>query len=207
MKTDLFQFCGYTCVFQICCHIEYSTFTTSSFRIWVGAHVFAWLRSSYLIFMLLLQGPYFIECSRSVLLIIETQTTHGYLQELKLKKKKKIQFLRGTNHILSSQCLMWLVASGYCIKYKISPSSPKAILNSITLDNCLTIFLNTLVHSNSVYSANQVCRTSNYHFSKSLVVRFLFFFSFPAVIFFSQPCHEVVGSYFPYQIFNSGPWQ
>ena len=34
MKTDLFQSCGHWCVFQICCHIEYSTSTASSFRIW-----------------------------------------------------------------------------------------------------------------------------------------------------------------------------
>ena len=34
MKTDLFQSCGYCWVFQICWHIECSTFTASSFRIW-----------------------------------------------------------------------------------------------------------------------------------------------------------------------------
>ena len=34
MKTDLFQSCGHGCVFQICWHIECSTFTASSFRIW-----------------------------------------------------------------------------------------------------------------------------------------------------------------------------
>ena len=34
MKTDLFQSYGHCCVFQICWHIEYSTFTASSFRIW-----------------------------------------------------------------------------------------------------------------------------------------------------------------------------
>ena len=34
MKTDLFQFCGHCWVFQICWHIECSTFTKSSFRIW-----------------------------------------------------------------------------------------------------------------------------------------------------------------------------
>ena len=33
MKTDLFQSCGHCWVFQICWHIEYSTFTASSFRI------------------------------------------------------------------------------------------------------------------------------------------------------------------------------
>ena len=34
MKTDLFQFRGHCWVFQICWHIECSTFTASSFRIW-----------------------------------------------------------------------------------------------------------------------------------------------------------------------------
>ena len=34
MKTDLFQSCGHCWVFQICWHIECSTFTASSLRIW-----------------------------------------------------------------------------------------------------------------------------------------------------------------------------
>ena len=34
MKTDLFQSCGHCWVFQICWHIECSTITASSFRIW-----------------------------------------------------------------------------------------------------------------------------------------------------------------------------
>ena len=34
MKTDLFQSCGHCWVFQICWHIECSTFTPSSFGIW-----------------------------------------------------------------------------------------------------------------------------------------------------------------------------
>ena len=34
MKTDIFQSCGHCWVFQICCHIEFNTFTASSFRIW-----------------------------------------------------------------------------------------------------------------------------------------------------------------------------
>ena len=34
MKTDLFQSCGHCWVFQICWHIECSTFTASSFGIW-----------------------------------------------------------------------------------------------------------------------------------------------------------------------------
>ena len=33
-KTDFFQSCGLCWVFQICWHIECSTFTASSFRIW-----------------------------------------------------------------------------------------------------------------------------------------------------------------------------
>ena len=34
MKTDLFQSCGHCWVFQICWHIECSTFSASSCRIW-----------------------------------------------------------------------------------------------------------------------------------------------------------------------------
>ena len=34
MKTDVFQSCGHCWVFQICWHIECSTFTASSFRLW-----------------------------------------------------------------------------------------------------------------------------------------------------------------------------
>ena len=34
MKTDLFHSCGHCWVFQICWHIECSTYTASSFRIW-----------------------------------------------------------------------------------------------------------------------------------------------------------------------------
>ena len=34
MKTDLFQSCGHCWLFQICWHIECSTFMASSFRIW-----------------------------------------------------------------------------------------------------------------------------------------------------------------------------
>ena len=34
MKTDLFQSCGHCWVFQMCWHMECSTFTASSFRIW-----------------------------------------------------------------------------------------------------------------------------------------------------------------------------
>ena len=34
IKTDLFQSCAYCWVFEIYWHIEYSTFTASSFRIW-----------------------------------------------------------------------------------------------------------------------------------------------------------------------------
>ena len=42
MKTDLFQSCVHCWVFQICWHIECSTFTASSFRIWNSS---AWIPS------------------------------------------------------------------------------------------------------------------------------------------------------------------
>ena len=34
MKTDLFQSCGHCWIFQVCWHVECSTLTASSFRIW-----------------------------------------------------------------------------------------------------------------------------------------------------------------------------
>ena len=37
MKTDRFQSCGHCWVFQICWHIECSTFTASSFGIWYSS--------------------------------------------------------------------------------------------------------------------------------------------------------------------------
>ena len=40
MKTDLFQSCGHCWVFHICWHIECSTFTASSFRIWNSSTIY-----------------------------------------------------------------------------------------------------------------------------------------------------------------------
>ena len=37
MKIDLFKSCGHSWFFQICWHIECSTFTASSFRIWISS--------------------------------------------------------------------------------------------------------------------------------------------------------------------------
>ena len=39
MKSDLFQSCGHCWVFQICWHIECSTFTASSLRIWNSSSI------------------------------------------------------------------------------------------------------------------------------------------------------------------------
>ena len=45
MKTDLFQSCGHCWVFLICWHIECSTFTVSSFRIWNSITSTSFVRS------------------------------------------------------------------------------------------------------------------------------------------------------------------
>ena len=42
MKTELFQCCGHCCVFEICWHIECSTFTASAFRIWNSSTGIPW---------------------------------------------------------------------------------------------------------------------------------------------------------------------
>ena len=57
MKTDLFQSCGHCWIFQICWHIDCSTFIVSSFRIWnssPGIPVVFEVASKYCILDLLL---------------------------------------------------------------------------------------------------------------------------------------------------------
>ena len=54
MKTDLFQSCGHCWVFQICWHIECSTLTASSFRIWNSSTRNLWNWSYYNV-----ENPYF----------------------------------------------------------------------------------------------------------------------------------------------------
>ena len=51
-KTDVFQSCGLCWVIQMCWHIECSTFTESSFRIWNGSTVIPSLPLDLLIVML-----------------------------------------------------------------------------------------------------------------------------------------------------------
>ena len=52
MKTYLFQSCGHWWVFQICWHIECSTFTASSFRIWNSSTGIPWPPLALFIVML-----------------------------------------------------------------------------------------------------------------------------------------------------------
>ena len=62
MKTNLFQSCGHCWVFQICWHIECSTFTASSFRIW---NSLAWIPSPPLaLFVVMLPNAHFTSHSR-----------------------------------------------------------------------------------------------------------------------------------------------
>ena len=61
-KTDIFQFCGHCWVFQICWHIEFHTFTASSFRIW---NISAAIPSSSLaLFIVMLPKAYSTSHSR-----------------------------------------------------------------------------------------------------------------------------------------------
>ena len=53
MKTDIYQSCGHYWVFQICWHIECSTFTASSFMIWNSSNGIPSLPLALFILMLL----------------------------------------------------------------------------------------------------------------------------------------------------------
>ena len=62
MQIDIFQSCGHCWVFQICWHIDYSTFTVSSFRIWNRS---AWIPSLPLVlFILVLPKAHLTSLSR-----------------------------------------------------------------------------------------------------------------------------------------------
>ena len=62
MKTDLFQSCGRCWIFQICWHIECSTFKASSFRIWNSS---TWILSSPLaLFIVMLSKAHLTSHSR-----------------------------------------------------------------------------------------------------------------------------------------------
>ena len=52
MKTDLFQSCGHCWVFQICWHIECSTFTALSLRIWNSTTGIPWAPLALFVVML-----------------------------------------------------------------------------------------------------------------------------------------------------------
>ena len=73
MKTDLFQSCGPCWVFQICWHIECSTFTASSFRIWNSS---AGIPSPSLAF-----GTNVIEVSDCEFQIIITRLKHIFINQ------------------------------------------------------------------------------------------------------------------------------
>ena len=76
MKTDLFQSCGHCWVFQICWHIECSTFTTSSFRI---SNSSTGIPSPPLaLFVVMLPKPHLISHS-SCLALGEWSHQHDYL--------------------------------------------------------------------------------------------------------------------------------
>ena len=62
MKYDLFQSCGHCWVFQICWHIECSTFTASSFRIWNSSTGIPSLPLAW--FVVMLPKAYLTSCSR-----------------------------------------------------------------------------------------------------------------------------------------------
>ena len=62
MKTYLFQCCGHCWVFQMCWHIECSTFTASSFRIWNNS---TWIPSPPLaLFVVMLSKAHLTSHSR-----------------------------------------------------------------------------------------------------------------------------------------------
>ena len=82
MKMDLFQSCGHCWVFQICWHIECSTFTASSLRIWNSS---SGIPSPPLALFIVLRPTWL--CIPGCLTLGEWSHHHGYLghEDLGLK--------------------------------------------------------------------------------------------------------------------------
>ena len=76
MKTDLFQSCGHCWVFQLCCHIKYSTFTASSFRIWNSS---TGIPSSLLALLVVMLPKAHLTCIPGCLALGEWSHHHDYL--------------------------------------------------------------------------------------------------------------------------------
>ena len=76
MKTDVFQSCGHCWVFQICWHIEWSTFTASSFRIWNSSPGI--LSPLLALFVVMLLRPTWL-CISGCLALGEWSHHRGYL--------------------------------------------------------------------------------------------------------------------------------
>ena len=76
VKTDLFQSCSHCWVFQICWHIECSTFTASSFKIWNSSTVIP--SPPLALFVVMLPKAHLTSYSR-ILALGEWSHHHGYL--------------------------------------------------------------------------------------------------------------------------------
>ena len=86
MKTDLFQSCGHCWVFQICWHIEFSTFTASSFTIWNSS--IGILSPPLALFVVTLSKAYLTSHSRmsgSRSVITPSWLSEGLMLKLKLQ--------------------------------------------------------------------------------------------------------------------------
>ena len=81
MKTDLFQSSGHCWVFQICWHIECSTFTASSFRIWNSSTgIPSPLLALFVVMLPKAQLTSHSRMSRPTLCHPKDYTVHGILQ-------------------------------------------------------------------------------------------------------------------------------
>ena len=110
MKTDLFQSCGHCWVFQICWHIECSSFTASSFRIWNRS---AGIPSPpQALFVVMLPKDHLTSCSR--------MSGSRWMITLSLLSGSLRSFLYSSSvyycHVLVSSASVWSIAFSvlYC---------------------------------------------------------------------------------------------
>ena len=123
MKTDLFQSCGHWWVFQMCWHIECSTFTASSFRIWNSSNGMPSLPLA--LFVLILPKTTWLHIP-GFLALGEWSHHHNYLGHEDLFCTVLLCILATSSKyllLLLGPCHSVLYCAHFCMKYSLGISN------------------------------------------------------------------------------------
>ena len=145
MKTDIFQSFGHCLVFQICRHIECSTFTTSSFRIWHSSPEIISLALALFVVMLpKVHLPSYSKMSGSRWVITPSWLSRSLRSFLYSSVYSRHLFLISSASVRSKQ-FFFLYCAHLCMKYYLGISNFLKEISSISysivfLFHCFALF-------------------------------------------------------------------